>query len=192
MQATLPSKTACLALMNKYEMLDNIKAHSLMVARVAETLYNDLAATIPAEKLPKRDVVIAGALLHDIAKSRCIKEGCRHAEIGAKICFDEGLDELAEIVAEHVLLTDYSSSRCHAGIFRPKELVYYSDKRVKHDQIVSLDNRLEYIIKRYGKNDTRIIGYIKKNFAMCKDLEQALFSFLDYQPEDLVQKAAIS
>ncbi|PID77179.1 MAG: metal-dependent phosphohydrolase [Deltaproteobacteria bacterium] len=186
--AHIPSREKCLTLMDKYEMFDHIKAHSLMVARVAEVIYADLAAALPAANLPPQNLVLAGAMLHDIAKSICIKKGCCHSMVGAEICLAEGFAPLAEIVAEHVYITDYSSQNCCAGFFRAKELVYYADKRVRHDKVVSLEDRMEYIIERYGKNDKMIIN-IKKSFALCQDMEKAIFLFLPYKPEDLAARA---
>lgn len=174
--------------MDKYEMFDNVKAHSLKVARVADCLFSELSKKLPKNNLPEHELVTAGAMLHDIAKTPCIQEGCRHTELGVKICFDEGFDMLAEIVAEHVVMTDYSSANCHKGLFRAKELVYYSDKRVKHDQVVPLTERLEYIIARYGKGDQAIIDHINENFGMCLDLEKAIFSHLDFSPLELRNK----
>jgi len=32
-----------------------------------------------------------------------------------------------------------------------KEIIYYSDKRVNHNEVVTLEKRLEYLIDRYTK-----------------------------------------
>lgn len=182
MSVQIPDREQCLLLMDKYSMLDNIRAHSKMVALVAEQIHDLLSSSINSSLLPDKKLVVAGALLHDIAKTRCISEGCRHAEIGAHLCFDEGLPEIAEIVSEHVILSDPDPRRWHKGHFLAKELVYYADKRVKHDQIVSLDDRLEYIIQRYGNNDEITISRIKKNFFSCQNLEKALFKTVGLHP----------
>ena len=49
-----------------------------------------------------------------------------------------------------------------------KEIVYYADKRVKHDEIVDLDMRLEYILDRYGLGDPRRHRAIENNFRQSK------------------------
>ena len=166
-------------------MFDNIKAHSLKVALAAETITSYLAEILPSSQLPEKQLVIAGALLHDIAKTPCLKDGCRHSELGAEICKDLGYENLSEIVKEHVFLSDYSGTQCHSGYFRAKEIVYYADKRVKHDQVVTLEDRLEYIISRYSKGDAHIEAHIQKNFETALDLEKALFSYISFSPDDL-------
>jgi len=162
--------------MDKYAMLDNIRAHSLVVARVSHVLLQ--ALTNKPKKnapLPSSDLVLAGALLHDIAKTQCLKNQCDHAKRGRDICLQLGFPEVAEIVREHVILTEFSSERYDTGHFLAKELVFYADKRVRHEEIVSLEERLEYILERYGNNDPKRYSLIRENFAKCQQLETFLF-----------------
>ena len=83
------------------------------------------------------------------------------------------------------MLQDFSPDRYGQGIFQAQEIVYYADKRVRHDAVVTLDERLEYILERYGKNDERIHEQIRNNFSRCGQLEKILFSFLDFPPEEV-------
>ncbi|MDP3479504.1 MAG: HDIG domain-containing protein [Desulfoprunum sp.] len=188
MTTRVPTITQCLAYMDAFAMLDNIRLHSFMVAHAATAL---LAGLARAEKtkapLPASDLVVAGALLHDIAKTQCLHGACKHALVGQEICRDLGFPEIGEIVREHVILSDYAPERYRQGIFNAKELVYYADKRVRHDMIVSLDSRLEYILGRYGNNDPMIESFIITNFKICQEFEHLLFSFLDFPPSNLAQ-----
>lgn len=157
-----------------------------MVARVAVNVLSSLAEYITPENLPCRRLVAAGALLHDIAKTQCLKGGCDHATEGARICRDLGYDDIAEIVAEHVLLRSFDTARYEKGRFFAKEIIYYSDKRVLHDCIVSLDERLEYILSRYGNDDMRRHQLIHMNFNACKELEQWLCRHSAKNPDSLL------
>lgn len=182
----IPSREQCLALMDRYGMFDNIRAHSLVVARVAETVLQALTETSGRElELPQKELVLAGALLHDIAKSICLKEECLHAQRGGDICLEHGFPAIAEIVCEHVLLREFSVERYARGVFYAKEIVYYADKRVCHDTIVSLEERLNYILKRYGNNDTERIQRIRDNFQRCRTLEEHLFSRMNFAADEL-------
>ena len=173
-----------------FEMLDNIRAHSIQVARVSLALLDGLAANGQAQNLPEREVVVAGALLHDIAKTKCIQEGCRHADIGQHICEGLGYPVIADIVQQHVILNSFQRSNYIQGIFSAAELVYYADKRVRHDQVVSLEERLEYIIERYGRKDPEIISKITHNFDACLKIEKYIFSFLSFPVNQLGQHSA--
>ncbi len=159
-------------------MLPNIKHHSIVVARVAEIITSGLIAA--GHKL-SMDRIIAGALLHDIGKTACLDNDDDHAAKGVEICLAHNLDPIADIVGEHVILTNYSPE----NNFAEREIVYYADKRVNHDQVVSLAERLAYILERYGLNNIVRCQAIKNNYTLCQDLEKKMFSFLSFEPVDI-------
>jgi len=101
----IPSVQQCFALMTKYEMLENIKAHSIMVERIASLIARGLLEAGASLSL---DLVTAGALMHDIAKTQSLKTKENHSAKGSEICLQNRLEELAEIVAEHVVLKNFS------------------------------------------------------------------------------------
>ncbi|MBW2615396.1 MAG: HD domain-containing protein, partial [Deltaproteobacteria bacterium] len=178
----IPSIETCFELMDKYRMLENIKTHSIVVTKVAHLIalgLRDAGLDISIEK------VVAGALLHDIGKTPSLGTGQDHSEIGRQLCLENHLDETASIVAEHVRLKNYNLN----GDYSEKEIVYYSDKRVNHDTIVSLEDRLAYILDRYGKNKEGICRAIRMNFELCKRVEKKLFKKLTFSPESLADLA---
>ncbi|MDU9048937.1 MAG: HDIG domain-containing protein [Candidatus Electrothrix sp. Rat3] len=184
----IPGIDTCIALMDQYAMLPNIRRHSLLVARIAELLVQCLHERLPAGQAPDQDFCVNGALLHDIAKTPCLKEGCDHAAIGAEICQRHGFPAIAEIVAGHIILQDFSPEKYRQGLFQARDIVYYADKRVRHDAIVSLPERLEYILENYGGNDEYVQKGIRNNFTRCGQLEDFLFQFFDFIPEQLCSK----
>lgn len=174
----VPSLKECLRLMDQYGMLPNIRAHSLMVGRVAAFLGRELARCGWKLSLP---LVVSAALLHDIAKTAALGTDLRHADLGRDICRDHGFPELAEIVAEHVILKNgVPAERC-----AEKELVYYADKRVLHDEVVSLETRLDYILGRYGNGDHDLHRRIRSNFRQAHEIEALLFMDLPFAPQEL-------
>ena len=52
-------------------------------------------------------------------------------------------------------------------------------------KIVNLPERLDYILEKYSGGDTRREQGIRNNFSRCSKLENCLFSFLDFHPEQL-------
>ena len=182
---TVPKLAICIQLMDEYEMLTNIRHHSLVVAKVADALLTGLADESGRAPLADEKLVIAGALLHDIAKTPCLDNGCDHAALGAEICLRHGYPEVAQIVKEHVILGEHDPARYKNGLFTAGEIVYYADKRVRHAEIVSLEERLQYIISHYGNNDPHRHALIRENFERCREMEQALFSILPFSVNDL-------
>ena len=174
----IPTEKECYGLMDRYEMLDNIREHSILVAKIVRIISRGLIHSgvhISEEK------AVAGALLHDIGKTLSLKGGGDHAAIGWEICKKHNLDEIADIVGEHVRLKEYSPD----GQYSEKEIVYYADKRVLHSSVVGLAERLHDILERYGGNDRRIHQLIRENFIVSEGVEKKIFSKLNFKPEDL-------
>jgi uncharacterized protein len=174
----IPSVKTCFQLMDRYDMLENIKQHSIVVARIARFIGCGL---LEAGEVISLDKVIAAGLLHDIAKTPCLHTKKDHAEEGRKICIQNGFEEIASIVAEHVVL----KTRSPGARFSEKEVVYYADKRVNHHAVVSLDERLSYILERYGGAGKVVRQRIADNFNVCKTVEKALFQKLPFAPAEL-------
>lgn len=173
----IPTVADCFRLMTDYGMLDNIRDHSLLVARVASLLVESIRQEGTALSMER---VVAGALLHDIGKTPCLDTEEDHAEKGRQICLAHGMEEIAELVAQHVILRD-----TERNTFTEEEVVYYADKRVNHDQVVSLEERLAYILDRYGRKKPRRHQAIIMNFARCKALEARIFAGLPFAPDEV-------
>lgn len=159
-------------------MLANIREHSLMVGRVAGLIARGVAQ---AGWAVSPELVVSGALLHDIAKTASLGKDLRHDQLGREICLAHGFHELADIVAEHVVLKGGVPQPCCTE----KEIVYYADKRVLHDAVVDLEARLDYIIERYGNGDEALHARIRGNFIQAHAIEARLFAVLPFAPRDL-------
>lgn len=126
-------------------MPGHIRAHSGMVARVATHL-----AVLAHEAGLDVNVaeVRASALLHDIAKAYTIYHGGNHSQLGASWVVDvTGNPALAQGVMHHVY---WPFDLRLSGHLLPLAVIY-GDKRVAHDHIVSLDERFQDLLDRYGK-----------------------------------------
>lgn len=176
----VPSMDQCIALMAHYQMLENIKAHSLVVERVASLIARNLRKA--GERIALEEVS-AGALMHDIAKTECLLTKEDHAKKGKQICLDHHFYEIADIVAEHIILSEYYADKP----IREKEIVYYADKRVNHDGVVSLEERLKYLLNHYGGNEKFACDRIRMNFSLCQEVEQKLFSKLSFSPDEVAR-----
>jgi len=170
--------------MDQYRMLDNVREHSIAVAEIVRAISHGLLTSGVQISVDK---AVAGALLHDIAKTQCLQTGGDHAALGRQICLQHHLDEIADIVAEHIWLKSYSLD----GVYYEKEIVYYGDKRVLHTSVVSLDERMHDIIDRYGRNDSRLTQLVRMNFNVCQGIEKKLFKRLNFGPEQLADMVQV-
>lgn len=167
----IPDDAACAALWDRYDMLDNVRAHSRLVANVATRL-----ALRARERGLDVDVqaVRASAMLHDLAKTWCLRHGGAHAELGSSWVIQEtGNYELARGVFHHVywpwpLPLDNAEKLCSLPFF-----IMYADKRARHDVFVTLEARFEDLLDRYGSTEERVQG-IRASYLQAKALEEGL------------------
>jgi len=62
-----------------------------------------------------------------------------------------------------------------------------SDKRVKHNQVVTLEERFEDLRQRYGKNP-RAIELLEDLKKSTLEIERKIFSILKIDPNDLLHR----
>lgn len=127
-------------------MPGHIREHSFLVAEVAL----HIARLAKDQFLPGLDLrmVEAAALLHDVAKDYVIRHGGSHSQLGAAWVQERtGNALLARAVLHHVHWPfPMSLDRYPISL-----IVFYSDKRVRHTEIVGLDERFADLLQRYGK-----------------------------------------
>ena len=172
----IPNREECFRLIHKMEMMDHIIDHSIMVSNVAVCLCRFF------KKCPDIDIkcVISAALLHDITKTRSFTTGEIHSETGGILLTDLGYPEIGDIIRQHVTL---DACLKNAPITE-SEIVNYADKRVLHDQVVSLEKRLEYIKARYGTKP-EFKCRVKPMWENALALEKKLFKQLPFHPSEL-------
>jgi uncharacterized protein len=172
-----PTKKECYHLICEMEMMDHIVSHSLLVCQVAMFLADHLNLQ---DIFLHRDAIQASALLHDITKTRSFKTKDNHAQTGEQLLHELDYPEIGDIIGQHVILNAYADTD------PPKEaeIVNYADKRVLHDRVVSLKDRMAYVLKKYGKQS---ISHerILRLWEESEYLEKKIFATLPFSPDDL-------
>jgi putative nucleotidyltransferase with HDIG domain len=163
--------------MGRYGMLQNIVDHSLTVTKVARFLSKELN-----KKGQRIDlgVVEAAALLHDLAKTECLKTKEDHAEQGFRLLKGLGYERVADVVAQHI---EVSCGRDAASVTE-EEVVNYADKRVQHDRIVPLKQRFSDLKDRYAHVESAFEQMARMEKATYA-IEDKIFLILGSDPEDL-------
>jgi uncharacterized protein len=174
----IPIRSDCLAVLRDHNVPDNIIGHSIVVERVALFLAEEL---IRAGNGMDLGLVSAGALLHDIEKMQGLKEGKPHSELGAETTDRLGFTEVSPVVGQHVRLISYADN----GRIDEMKLVNYADKRVNHDEIVTLDERFDYLFERYGSSSPQAKERIAEMKRLTSDVEKQIFSRLSIAPGDI-------
>lgn len=159
-------------------MLDNIVVHSIRVCQVATLLTDSLI--ISGHNLDRKLIRVA-ALLHDITKTRSLKTSENHAYSGADYLRELGYHEVGDIVGQHVKLSAFDPT----GRPSAAEVVNYADKRVMHDKVVSLVERMAYIIERYQCSGELGNYRLEKMQQATQAIENKLFTKMPFSAREL-------
>lgn len=175
----VPDACKCRELWDRYGMLPNIRRHSEEVAKICRKL---------AERASEKGIPVsiqeclAAGLLHDLAKTSCLRWGGSHAMLGsAWIVMETGNYDIAQGVLLHVHWP-WPLPRGDAVCCLPIFLIY-ADKRVRHDSCVTLRERFEDLLERYGHTEAARRG-IKDTWAQTVEMEKRLSRQLDWKLDE--------
>lgn len=166
-------------LIQRYEMLPHIFRHSQLVTDVALLIARELNSV--GEQLDLA-LVEAGALLHDITKTMSIQTTENHAKTGSEVLASLGYVAVANIVRQHICLDSASSD---LDAVTEAELVNYSDKRVKHEEVVDIEDRFQDVLERYVTKFPDLQDRFKQVQHETQLLEQKIFSKINISPEQI-------
>ena len=175
----VPTEEECMLLMKEMGLEENMKKHSILVAKMAEALGREL---IKSGERIDMNLLRASGLLHDIDKKLTLNDGKNHGFTSEKMLIERGYPEVAKIVRKHRLETVTEDPE---GLKMWEEkLVFYADKRLNDYTLVSLDERYDYLIKRYGTTEEKRRSILSTKPHVEK-LEQEIFSRIGRSPDEL-------
>jgi HD superfamily phosphodiesterase len=161
-------------LFKRYAYPDWLRAHSLLVGRIAETL---IAARGDVDS-KARDIGLA-AYLHDIGRSPLVSGDTReHNELSALILAAEGLAGSVEPARRHAIYTVLDPATAPATL--ADKIVYTADRRGGM-QVESVATRGRDTAKRHP----RFTADIELAIPIAEAIEREVFAGVRFAPEDL-------
>lgn len=166
----IPDEEQSLALHKKYGSNDRVVSHCRTVTDVSMILSDSIIAK---EKPLDKRAILAGALLHDIGRSKT--QTVEHGYVGANILKDEGVDSVVvEIVRRHVGAGISGEEAKKLGFpegdYIPRTLeqkvVCFADKMVSADGVRSFDEE----VKRF----TRKGHDVQRLLRLKQDVQEAI------------------
>lgn len=177
--------------MNDVCLPTHIRVHMALVARVAQRCAEVLLAR---NILVRTKALQAAALLHDLLRFVDFKplptpfyspserereawqhwkeqfSGLTHEKAAARFLAERGYRGIGEIIATHGAPKDASCM----PVSTEQKILAYSDKRVRFDSIVSIDERFDDFLERFGdgKTESEVAKAWRQNM---KDIERELF-----------------
>ncbi len=177
--AGIPGLEEAYRLLHEEGVLPHIVRHCEKVALVAVFLGRELRRVGEPVNLA---LVCAGGLLHDLTKHHSLRTGENHAESARRKLLELGWPEVAEVVGNHIFLKPGPPG----APIRADELVYYADKRVRHEEIVSLRERFVDLRERYGRRPASWVRIFRLE-ELTKLLERRIFKRLPFGPERVLE-----
>jgi uncharacterized protein len=152
---SFPDYTKCIQLLLDYSAPPSVISHSILTA---QTALNATRILKNHEYLINCDLILAGAILHDIG--RCQSHYLDHGIIGAQILREEGLGELAGIAENHIfggITKDEARefglpSRDYLPTTLEEKIITYADNISKKVPLLSIDEVIERYSKRLDKS----------------------------------------
>ena len=164
----LPTRDQCIELMGQAGMLENIVRHSMAVNLVAVFLAKEIKRNGTRIDV---DLVDRASLLHDLDKHLTFQNG-QHGVVGKKMLEEKGYPELGEFCVTHNL--EFPLSNSFPSL--EHKIVFYADKRVNGDKIVSRKERFEYIKNKYGARSPGALSKILSCEKFLLEVEEEIFS----------------
>ncbi len=142
-----PSDSECVKILRETGCSKRVIIHCCTVKAVAECM---------AERIDcDRDLVIAGALLHDVGRS--VEHSIMHATIGAHIAEERGLPrEIVEIIRKHTGAglddEDVKEMGLPPGDYMPstieEKIVAHSDNMVSDDEVIMHAHSVDKLVMK--------------------------------------------
>jgi molybdenum cofactor cytidylyltransferase len=150
----LPDEASCLGLLAGNGVPEPRVAHSRAVAAVAAALAAALNARGQHLCAP---LVLAGGLLHDIARAQP-----RHADAGADLLERLGYRRVATVVRRHMELPEAPGDDVDEA-----QVVYLADKVVQGDRVVGLEERFARRLVRH-RGDSEALAAVSRRKAQAQ------------------------
>jgi alpha-ribazole phosphatase len=169
----VPSEAECEAIWSRLKVSEEVIAHSFLVAELAWMLAVHLNGAGLALSLP---LILAAGRLHDIAKGRP-----DHAGAGAKLLAEMGYPRVGAVVAKHMDIQSSGPSVDEA------DLIYFADKCVEEDRLVSPAERFEKSLVRYADR-SGIRKKIRERFENASNIGKRIEASLGCPVEDVIRR----
>lgn len=177
----IPTEEQAKALWRKYQLPESKRRHVELVGRVSRFLAEQLTRNNQQLTI-HMPLLTAAALLHDIDKNARKLPGERHPDAAVRILKEEGMDEVAALVATHPLHAILDPAI--APTRWEEKILFLADKMVKYD-IISVDERFRLWNEEMLLPEGRKI--LSRAYPKVKELEKELLGFIGVTPAQVAQ-----
>ena len=167
----IPDDEEIKRLLDSNQVPVHIRRHMKGVANVLLDIADILD---PDNCIYDRELLYASAMLHDFAKLQK-----NHSSVGALKLRLEGYELVADLISEHESMELHQELAVKKGekyYMSEEDLLYYADKRVREDVVVSLEERFEASLVKCRTQEARMNHMRRWNKAIT--IENDVFRYL--------------
>jgi alpha-ribazole phosphatase len=167
----VPTERECAALWSRFKVSEGVISHSVLVAELARMLAERLNDAGLALNLP---LIAASGRLHDIARGEP-----DHAAAGAALLARMGYPLVSAVVAKHMDIRSPGPSVDEA------DLVYFADKCVEEDRLVSLEERFEKSLLRHA-DWPEVREKVLERFESARNIGKRIEALVGRRVEEII------
>jgi molybdenum cofactor cytidylyltransferase len=145
----VPTYNECEAILAQLKVPEDVVRHGRMVSHIARTLaeqLNQAGLTLDV------GLVASAGMLHDLAKGKA-----HHERMGARTLDNLGYCDVSVIVAVHRDI-EFAEART----MNEAAVVHLADKLVKGDRRVTIDERFQGVLEKFGRNEEVLPGVMQR------------------------------
>lgn len=152
----VPNREECYCILNLYNVPDNVIKHCTKVSQVSLYILKELnkKGYNFNEKLLE-----SAALLHDIAR-----KSKDHAKVGGEIITKLGYEPVGNLISTHMDIKVEEKED-----ITEDEILYLSDKLVREDEFITLEQRFSDSLLKYNIN-SEVLNKIKERFDEARKI----------------------
>ncbi len=177
----IPTEKHSKVLWQKYHLPEMKQAHSALVARVAVCLAKTIMRH-DSRLMIDNNLLVAGALLHDIDKNIPGLPGEHHPDAGVRVLRETGMDEVAEVIRTHPL--HMILDPLNGPVSWEQKLLYLADKMVKYE-VIGVDAR--FALWRKEALPPEAIVILDRSYPLVKKLEENVCAVIGIPATTLAQ-----
>jgi hypothetical protein len=175
----IPTEVQIKQLWEKYQVPENKRRHLELVVMVAEFIALRMLKAGGGLRI-NIELLKAAALLHDIDKNAAKLPGEKHPDAAVRILNDEGMWEVADLVATHPL--HLINDPVTAPQSWEEKILFLSDKMVKYE-IITVDQRFDlWNAEDLSPTERQIFT---QAYPKVKQLETEILGIIQLKPEDI-------
>lgn len=168
----IPTMFECFRILKENQADESVRSHCHMVAGLALALACRL--NLAGAGLDE-DLVLAGALLHDVTRQQP-----EHPLTGASLLKKKGYPRVAEIVAGHMDI-DVNEEEP----ISETEVVFLADKMIKGESVINTSERLAVMLKKYN-NDQNAYQAVMQRMKQAELIKKKARKTLGFPVETIL------